>query len=712
MEVDNKEQEKQTDNNPEQVQPVEGSAYNAKSKASDESLRQGDLAATKANKNLLYGRYEIDLEQPLDDSSKLKATEFAAKDREGQHTNIYAVILDNNLPYRLKAIYTYEKLRSPNLQRMVAHGTVFISSLGEVRYVLIFEKIAGKKFSDILSQTKSWSERKTIQEFIQPMHSILEILSAHEVTIGQLNTDTVYYDNGRIIIKEFVSRPTGYNQNHHFETLERLSCNALSKGEGDVSVDYFALGVMLIHMGLGFTPNTEFEPDNLISKRMTMGSYNTEMGSHELSANIEDAIRGLVNDNIYERWGSQQIDTWLSGKRYNIIRPSQPKESSRSYTFGKDQLFNQRALGYAMFKNWQEARSDLRDFKLIRWVQLSIQKPEKAEELKRVLVSTGGEFGRSPSEDDELIARSLIILDNPSPIRFRNLGVNVDGLGTVIADAYAYNKSDVISLVRRIIDLDLINFWYEFNPNPVGYEIESIVSNIDKIRVVLKTHTLGFGLERVMYDLNPSLTCQSDLVKKDHVLTIEDLILSLDSKSKDVHKQTDPLDTHIAAFICSKLGIQGEVKLPSLDKYPTFRDSKLIGALILLNKAQKKSGIQSARNICQWLYEKYSKIIESYHSRSIRKQVNEDLRKSISNGSIEGMLKIITNVDTLEADRTGFDKACAQFQKNSLKINKLRNNKEIKTRATKIAMRVSMLISYAVAIGAFISLMQDFKLNI
>ncbi len=51
---------------------------------------------------------------------------------------------------------------------------------------------------------------------------------------------------------------------------------------------------------------------------------------------------------------------------------------------------------------------------------------------------------------------------------------------------------------------------------------------LERLRSIIRNAGLGFGIERMLYDLNPDMPCQSPLFAQWHVATLPALLKQLD----------------------------------------------------------------------------------------------------------------------------------------------------------------------------------------
>src|SRR5690606_28842427 len=135
----------------------------------------------------------------------------------------------------------------------------------------------------------------------------------------------------------------------------------------------------------------------------------------------QDFFRGVLADNPNERWGLDQLQQWLSGKRFNMIAPSAPKEAGRALEFRGEQYFNRRLLAQVFQKNWREAAKELRHLKLDRWAEMSLHRPEMAERIERALRIAGD--ASTERHINDMMTRVISILDPTGPIRTVSLAV-------------------------------------------------------------------------------------------------------------------------------------------------------------------------------------------------------------------------------------------------------------------------------------------------
>src|SRR5690606_33117998 len=120
-----------------------------------------------------------------------------------------------------------------------------------------------------------------------------------------------------------------------------------------------------------------------------------------------------------------------------------------------------------------------------------------------------------------------------------------------------------LQLLIHLIEYNTVNDWIEIHRKQADYampsSINAAVLKHDRLRPYLRMSGLGFGIERILYDLNPDMPCLSPLFANTYVYTLQDLLKQLDALAPSRAKDEDPIDVHIAAFITSKVNMQHEL---------------------------------------------------------------------------------------------------------------------------------------------------------
>lgn len=654
--------------------------------------------------DMLEDRWRLSLNAPLPIYNSGLGVAYEVTDERQERTHLYGILAPTYLALRTQATEAIRTLSHPNLIALRAAGPVQLSHPKEGRFLIVFEQPKGQTLSALMARQGAFSERFVIDQIITPICEILSALQERGINHGRLNLDNLYYSD-KLTVGECVSEPSGYSQPNLYEPPERILTQPLGKGSAEVNADCYSLGIITLIMLSGRIPAVANDRASYLRQIMQNGTYTTLTQYQSFSPAITDFLRGVLNDNRMDRWSVSQMREWLGGKRYNLIPPSQPRDASRSFPFRGQDYVNCRALAFSFYEHWDEALEELKNGKLLRWAQLSLNKQEMKEMLEKIIARCISNRNNLRI-DNEALARTIISLDPSGPIRIRSLSANIDGLGAVLADAFHHNNIEHMAYLHELIENDLPNFWSDQHKQLQNQEISTMLWRLQKVRMLMRTKTLGFGMERVLYELNPTMPCQSTMLRGECITDGETLLLALDRLSKELSGSHIPLDRHSAAFLTAKLNLNKEITAQeALPFHDLVRDPKLL-TVKLLAIAQEKNNHIALKGLTNWVALSVFPLIERYRNRRIRDAIFSEVLQSARSGQISGIYRALTNNVYLANDRAEFRRAQSLFRVNQQRIQDLDNDAYLQEQAHMVGRTSARLLAYAVLLGTLTLLMQ------
>jgi eukaryotic-like serine/threonine-protein kinase len=666
--------------------------------------------AVRGRKDMLNDRYLIKPGNPIEGLSKPLSVACEAEDENIKERSLYAMLVQKDLPYRIRNMEALSGVDHPNLLQLAAVGTVEFSGNDSCQMTAVIEKPQGRTIRQVLTERKAvFTEQFVIDEIIAPLTEVLLIFSEKGISHASINLDTVYYSE-HVQLGECVSQPPGFSQHFHFESPERSQAEALGKGEATIAADCYALGVLVMHMVLGLRYFERIDERQYLNKRLTLGTFNAVIGGREFKA-LEDFFKGVLNDDANERWTPEHIDQWVKGKKYNLLTPSVLREGQRPFQFLGEDYLNRRALAHSLAQNWEEAKPVLRNNHLSRWVEVSLHKIEMAEAIRKIMEKTGGAHGASEKSSNELVARTICILDPDGPLRYNMLSSFVDGLGTLLADAIRERDQKRIHACVEVLDHNFFSFLNELQDGAKNKRYGNLLWRMQNSIRYLRMQAMGFGIERILYELNPNLPCQSPLLINDNALTTEKLLFALDRIGSRKAKNFEYLDRHIAAFIATKMDITKEVKLAQIKQVPALAQNPQLIVISMLAQAQRKTGRPKLKGLTSWTALRVLPLIDNFHSRSIRRKLRANLKTAARSGELENIIDCITDAAAVADDMQGFQKAVQLFTKNTKKITKLENRKRLEDKANRHGMTFALIVSYSTLLITVAVVIKNFFLG-
>lgn len=638
-------------------------------------------------------RFLLHVDEPLKELDHPYAQAFKATDRNAAKHQAYALVLSTGLPYRQQAITDAIGLNNPYVSVPLGAGTMRCSHLNESRFVIFLELPKGRPLTSLIQSKTRLHESKVISNILLPACQGLIALRERKIHHGNLRPETFFYGDTPMLGECFSALPSALGS-YLYESSERMMADPLGQGDANEKSDVFALGMLAFELMYGLEKFKAMTRDEFIQRVLRQGTYGVLAGNRDFPAAILDFFRGTLNDNIVERWTLDQTLQFLEGKRFNLIAPAAPKDASRPFNFAGESILGRRLLAHLLHRNWREAVKDIYSLHIERWCESGLHRPELVEPMERA-VRIGSDRNANERQISDMMVRVLTLLDTNGPLRSRSLSVRPDGIPVMYAALYGKDEAEFNQLVT-MIDSDAPGYWSEQSTLPKTNDFSQAIWRIQRARpfVNVKNRMLGFGFERALYDLNPSLPCQSPLVKAYHITSVPDLLLTLNVLAKSQTAEHSIVDKHIAGFIASKIDMRKQVRLADLTSIHSLHNNQDLIMLLILGKAQQRHPHLDLVGLATLSAMHIEKMLAEVHNRLIRKQQKLKLKKRAASGNINEVLVCVLNRDVGDEDNRGFVLAMAQHEINFKKMEFLNNPLIVQYRTRKMGGQMALMISY------------------
>jgi hypothetical protein len=639
-------------------------------------------------------RFVLRASEPLAQFNHSFAKAYAATDKTATSRPVYAMVCEPEFPHRLQAVTDASGFSHPHLSQPLGFGTVRCSHLNESRFVIFFERPQGTPLSALVASQTRLHESKVISSVLGPACKALIALREHKVHHGNIRPEGFFIGESSIL-GECYSAPAGTIAHFLYEPSERLMADPLGRGDANEKADVYALGVLAFEMMFGLEKLKTIPREEIISRTLSKGSYQLFANNRDFPAGIQDFFRGTLTDNITERWSLDQVAQFIGGKRFNMIAPTAPKDAARPFAFMNENIMSRRQLAHMLHRNWREATKDIAALNLDRWCETSLHRPELVEHMERAL-RIGSERNATERQISDMMTRVLAILDPYGPLRARTLSVRPDGMGLMLV-TLADTQEPELNQLMGMIDTDVSTFWSEQLPIKTP-EVSQAIFRLQRIKPYLnmKSRSLGFGIERALYELNPSLSCQSPLVKSYHVTTVPELLSTLDVLAKSRSGDTTMIDRHIAGFIGAKIDLRKPIRLSDLTSITSLHNDQELLMLNILAKAQQKHAGLKLVGLAAWSGMHVEKMLGEVHNRVIRKQQKLKLKRRAAAGSLKDVLACVLNRDVGDRDNDGFIHAMALHEINYKRVQFLKHPLILEYKSRKLGGQMALTVSYVV----------------
>jgi hypothetical protein len=330
------------------------------------------------------------------------------------------------------------------------------------------------------------------------------------------------------------------------------------------------------------------------------------------------------------------------------------KRSTRPFEFAGQPYYTARSLAHALTRDPAAAVRALKGPDFDVWMQRSLGDEDRSRMLK-VALGEGHDVGLA-GHDERLIARVGIALDPPAPIRYKNFAAAIDGFGTALVAAFRGRGS--VQHIAEAMAGRLPQFWFGAQPG-VKPESVPILKNFERLRLFIDDRRPGFGVERIVYEMNPKLHCLSPIIEPDYVLDVGDAMAALERASQKRTADDFQVDRHLAAFIAARSRLAG------VDWHDALNSSdpaqRVLGVLYLLTRLQAIKGPTSVPALAQRVARQLPLVIERYHNRARRARITAELPKAVAKGSLADLLILVDNAADRARDVQGYQLAQREY---------------------------------------------------
>lgn len=678
-----------------------------------EFLRDYQPSKAPPEPDTLQGRYKINLSNALTEFSTDFAKAYEATDTGDNHAPCVAYILEPGRVHRQRIIERLMAIEHRAVLPLKAAGLVELSTGNAERFVVIYQRPSGQPLSEWVEQKRlSHSPHYLLEHIFIPLLTGLEHFSAMDITHGLLNPANIYFDGKVAVMGQCVAGPCGHGQPFCFESVERMQSHPCGKGEGTISQDHYAVAVLLLYCVHGQAHFAPFTPENLMPKMLKEGAYNALMRDREVPEIFYDFLRGVVTLSPEERWGEKQIKTWLGGKRYNVLPPPPPSEAVRPFEFKDMLISNRRELAHLFASDWVGMVPALANSTLAHWVTVSLRNKELAELIARLCRTAIDLSGKNDTQLAEILSNIVLLLDQLGPVRIRGMAFHVEAIGSMTAEVMAQNATVELQFLAKFVETNMVNYWITMQTKRqpdfhLDDRLNDLVHRLDRLRNCIRNSGHGFGMERMLYDLNPDLACQSPLFQDRCVRSLPQLLRQLDKTCNKIEGD-EIIDRHISAYIASKLQIHNEIRLNELASIPALATSKLMIALHLLAMVQERVEPMRLPGLTHWFAVRLLPMMDSIHSRTLRQKMKTMLVNIAPLGLTPKLAELLISADYAAADSAGFEKALNSYRKNAAEIHSLKQPERLERETHRMGLNLATLLAYGGLIFSVLYIIRGF----
>lgn len=637
---------------------------------SSDAQTAADRAQANTELAKLGDRYEIIPAAALPTLNTAGGTAFMARPLRDKRIEPFALVCSGAVVPRTDVIATLSNLDTSAVMRPLEWGVVDWPPDRQRRFAIIFERPGGRRLMNSMADTIDPIPEETLtRTLVQPLVSAFKEMSGRGLTHGAVRPTNMYFRDiasSIFTLGECTSTPSGYGQPAVLETIERGMASPAGRGMGVIADDLYALGVSLLILYLGRNPVASLDDEQVLQAKIERGSYPALAGQARLSMAINEVVRGLLVDDPKQRWTLNDLDLWLSGRRLSPKQPQVARRAARPIEFQGTEYWYCRTLARAFARYPLAATPVIESGELDKWLRRSMGDEPRAEAVASAVQTASG--GKGGSVTERLVARVCIALDPHAPIRYKNKAVMPDGIGTALAESFMRNEGpqSTAEILANQLPMFWVNVQPEFKP-----EYVPLVHVFDQMRGYLDRTGVSLGVERVLYEMNPTMPCASPIIASRYPLTPIDVLRALDWVGAGGEHAREPIDRHIAAFLATRHKRTDDL-LYSQIAPGSDPMRRTLAMLNILADVQVRTGTEPLPHLARWMVALLEPAFRRFHSRPHQEEVRKQADIAGNGGRLAELMKVVDDPDAVRRDRTAFEAAQLAYREADSEIIKLR----------------------------------------
>lgn len=657
-------------------------------KASAGNIISADTVLT-ASQIKLKERYVIDFAEPIQTLDMNGAKAYKVNDIIDKDKLLFALVCSRETSPRLSILPYLKALSSPHLLKLIEYGTITSPGASEATMVLIYQRPLGGRVMDNMSMPFHNNASAVQNLFLDLLDALLE-LKTYGITHRAIRLSNLYYldeTKNTIVLGDCAASFPAFHQPAVYETISSLMADKAGRGNGTEKNDIYALAVMGLFLYLGKESAIELSAPEILNMKLKKDSYTTLCSGTKIAGILGNILRNMLADIPTHRWSISTTLDILASKTGKIAFNTEGYPSKKAFILKDQKYYSPTEVAYAIMQNPKEAYELYNGGKLSDWIKTNLENEELALAIDKTVKST---VDNTPNHELS-IAKICTYLAPHFPIKFGKICLFPDGLGKSIY--YAYRNGFDLNEYARLCSHDVLRLWY------INQEDIRMPALVNEIRNYVQSQSIGYGLDRIMYEMDEDIPCISKLINNDFISTPTRILRTLNNNYNN--SQDKPYDNHIIAYLRCKLGKKIDGILIDLNSKVQGLEASAI--LRLYTTMQNKFGPQELPKLSQWLSVFSMPLIKSYHNVKYQKFLEKEILRVNKSGKLSEMQELLENDEARQKDNSEYNiarKTVARLLNEKKMLTSNDNRWEIA--AKDMALKGACLLSVVIMIISFV----------
>lgn len=594
--------------------------------------------STSAGSFLIKERFEVLFDSPLPQHNANDALAYKVSDRISPKRELFALVCSNETSPRLSLIPYLKSIDNSHIMKLIDYGIAVCPPHNTQQMALIYQLPGGPRITGF---DKVPDLRKNPEKFKQIFFSLisaLECLKSYSLTHRAIRLDNMYFKDetcSEIMLGDCLAGFPAFHQPPAYETIESLMSDREGRGDGHDSQDIYAAGVAILSMLYRKELLKDLSAPEVLRLKLKRSSYSVLTAEDKMPNPYVNLFKGILLDRNDERWTYTQIYNFLDGKPNSFGIAGNSETPKKSLTVGGDKFYTPTGVALALQNNPQEAMELINNGKLLEWVRSGIEDEKLYSKLEKFFKQGTGE-----TLPQIIVCKTCILLNPAAPIRYDGVAAFPDGMAKAVF--YTLKNRGNLKPFIDIFSNDLIKTWYMEQTNarsPV---------NAAEFKIYINRQDYGYGIERIIYDIDADLPCTSPLFGDEFVISVPQILKALDNTYAEKVVTTAPFDKIIIAYLRCKLGKKIDNILTEINSSKTT--TQISGILHLYSDIQKKLGPAQLPHLAQWLINYSIPLIKSYHNVKYQKYLEHEIVRYAKDGRLMDVYGILENEEAHNND--------------------------------------------------------------
>lgn len=656
-----------------------------KEQVSEPSAATVAAGATTAKLFLLKERYEVLFDSPLPQHNTNDAIAYKVTDRINPKRDLFALVCSNDTTPRLSFIPYFKSIDNSHIMKLVEHGVVTCPPHNTQQLALIYQQPNGPRFNGFENLPDLRKSPEKFKQILFSLISALECLKSYNLTHRAIRLDNMYFKDktcSELVLGDCLASFPGFHQPPAYETIESLMSDKEGRGDGTPNQDLYAVGVAVLSLLYQKEFFKDMSAPEVLRLKLKRNSYSALSSEDKMPNPYVSLFKGILQDNPEERWGQTQIYNFLDGKPNSFSMSGSTEAPKKSLTIAGEKFYTPQSAAIALQNNPQEAMDLINSGKLLEWVRNGIEDEKLYTKLEKFFKQ--GITGFLPQI---VICKTCILLNPHAPIRYDGVAAFPDGMAKAVF--YALKKRGNIKAYIDIFSNDLTKTWYMEQTNTRS------PMNAAEFKIYINRQDYGYGIERIMYDIDADLPCISPLFGEEFVVSVPQILKALDNTYAEKVVTTAPFDKNIIAYLRCKLGKKIDNILPEINSSKVT--NQISGVLHLYSYIQKKLGPAQLPHLAQWLINYSLPLIKSYHNIKYQKYLEHEIVRYAKEGVLMDIYILLENEEAHNNDLRQYVQAVKDTNALiALKTRLLNDTGKIEEETKETALRIGTILAIIV----------------